>query len=149
WQDLARQVGETRVGKVSTEKTLEQEQLADANALVEDLHRLGAQATAQRSEILRARRDSTMPADAATEEVKRLEALYDRVQLALGQAIAAADRAAKAAGSQASGGIRPLLEQDLADARRLDKASHALAVKLAAAGEQLAQASIDRLYDDT
>jgi hypothetical protein len=31
----------------------------------------------------------------------------------------------------------------------LDKAAHALAAKLAAEGEKLAQASLDRLYEDT
>jgi hypothetical protein len=42
-----------------------------------------------------------------------------------------------------------MIEADLADARRLDKASHALAAKLSARGEKLAQSSIDKLCDDT
>jgi len=149
WQNLAAQVSEARVAKVSTGKTTEQEQLADANAVVEDLRRLGAQVTAQRSEIARARREGTMPADAAKEEIARLDALHDKVQTATANAVAAADKAAKAAAEQAAPGIKPMIEADLADARRLDKAAHALHVKLTEAGEKLSQGALDKLYDDT
>src|SRR5690606_29408274 len=44
WQNLARQVKETKVGAVSGTATLEDEQLADAHALVEDLRRLAQHA---------------------------------------------------------------------------------------------------------
>ncbi|MGN6106536.1 MAG: tetratricopeptide repeat protein, partial [Kofleriaceae bacterium] len=43
WQALGTRVSERKVAAVSTEATIEQEQLADANAVVEDLRRLGAQ----------------------------------------------------------------------------------------------------------
>ena len=36
-----------------------------------------------------------------------------------------------------------------ADARRLDKAAHALNAKLTEAGEKLSQGALDKLYDDT
>jgi outer membrane protein assembly factor BamD (BamD/ComL family) len=149
WQSFGAQVAETRVGKVATEKTAEQEQLADANAVVEDLRRLGRQVLDQRAEIARAMREHQMPADAGAAELQRLDQLFDRVQAAQSNAVAAADRAGRAATAKASPGLRPLLEADLAEARRLDKASHALAKKLADAGERLSQQAIDRLYDDT
>lgn len=149
WQNLALQVKETRVGKVSTEKTLEQEQLADANALVEDLRRLAKQASAQESEIARAKREGLMPAADANAELERLGALAKKVRAALRDAVAAADKAAEAAGTQTPGGIKPMIQADIADARRLDKASHALAAKLSAEGEKLAQQSLDKLYEDT
>src|SRR6185312_3499037 len=126
WQNLATQVSQAHVAKVSTGKTAEQEQLADANALVEDMRRLGEQVVAQRAEISRARREGTMPADAAKDELARLDALYVKVQVATTNAVAAADTAAKAAAEAAVPSIKPLIEADLADARRLDKASHAL-----------------------
>jgi outer membrane protein assembly factor BamD (BamD/ComL family) len=149
WQNLAAQVAETRVAKVATDKTLAQEQLADSNALVEDLRRLAASVLDQRAEISRAMREHQMPADAGAAELQRLDQLFERVQVAQTNAVAAADKAAKAAAEQASAGLRPLLEADLADARRLDKASHALAKKLTEAGEKLSQHAVDQLYDDT
>ncbi len=149
WQNLGSQVGETKVAKVAAEKTLEQEQLADANALVEDLRRLAQQTVAQRGEIARAKREGTMPGDAAKEELERLDALLAKVEVAQANAVAAADKAAQAVAAQATSGLRPLIEADVAEARRLDKASHALAAKLQAAGDKLAQQSVEHLYDDT
>jgi hypothetical protein len=149
WQSLASQVGETKVQKISTTKTLEEEQLSDANGLLEDLRRLHKQVADQRSEIARASREGTMPQDAAADEIKRLGDLETRVKTAEANAQTAADKAAEAVSSQASGTLRPLLEADIADARRLDKATHALAQKLDDAGDQLALAEIDQLYLDT
>ncbi|MGE5182720.1 MAG: hypothetical protein ACM31C_11685 [Acidobacteriota bacterium] len=149
WQNLGSQIAETKVAKIAQDRTLEQEQLADANAVVEDLRRLATQITAQRSEIARAKRDGTMPADAADAELARLEKLFDKEQADQQAAVAAADKAAQAVVSQAAGGLRPMIEADIAEARRLDKASHALADKLASAGDKLAQQMIERLYNDT
>ncbi len=149
WQDLANQVKATRVAAVAGTPTLEQEQLADANALVEDLRRLDKQVSEQYSEISRARREKLMPEADAKKELERLDALARKVEVALINASSAADAAAQAAGSQSSGGIRPLIQADIAQARRLDKASHDLAKKLAAEGEKLAQAWLDKLYTDT
>jgi outer membrane protein assembly factor BamD (BamD/ComL family) len=149
WQNLGAQVSEAKVAKVSAGKTLEQEQLADANALVEDLRRLGEQVTTQQNEIARARREGTMPADAAKDELARLDQLHAKVKAATENAVAAADKAAKAAAEAAAPGIKPMIEADIADARRLDKASHALEAKLTEAGQKLAQHMLDKLYDDT
>jgi len=90
-----------------------------------------------------------MPPDAAKEEIARLDALHDKVQTATANAVAAADKAAKAAAEQAAPGIKPMIEADLADARRLDKAAHALHAKLTETGEKLSQGALDKLYDDT
>jgi hypothetical protein len=149
WQNLASQVGETKVQKISTTKTLEQEQLADANATVEDLRRLANQVTAQRDEIARAKREGTIAADAATDELKRLEELRGKVDKAVVHAVSAADAAAQAVSAQTSAGLKPLLDADIADARRLDKSAHALATQLDDAGDKLAQLAIERLYEDT
>jgi hypothetical protein len=149
WQNLAQQVKETRVGAVSGQATLEQEQLVDANSLVEDLRRLDKQVSEQYAEISRAKREKLMADDEAKKELERLDALARKVELALINATGAADAAAQAAASQSSGGIRPMIQSDIAEARRLDKASHELAKKLSAEGEKLAVASLDKLYDDT
>ena len=149
WQQLARQVAQTRVAAVSTTRTLEQEQLADANALVEDLRRLTVQIQDERSALARARREGVIAAGDAGEQDARLDKLLERARTAERGAVAAADRAAEAAVTQAQPGIRPLIQADLADARRLDKASHALHDKLVQAGDALAQQSVDRLYTDT
>jgi hypothetical protein len=149
WQQLARQVAETRVAAISTTKTLEQEQLADANAVVEDLRRLIAQIQDERSELARARREGVIAAGDAAEQDARLDKLVERTHAAAQRAVAAADRAAEAATTQAAPGIKPLIQADIADARRLDKAAHALLDKLGEAGDKLAQQAVDRLYADT
>jgi hypothetical protein len=128
---------------------MEQEQLADANAVVEDLRRLASQVTDQRAELVNAVREGVLAADAAKDEDARLIALQTRTAAAVDKALAAADTAANAVEAQAVTGIKPLLESDLNEARRLDKVAHDLARKLDAAGEKLAQASIDKLYAET
>jgi hypothetical protein len=50
---------------------------------------------------------------------------------------------------QAAPGIRPLIEADIAEARRLDRSAHELAKKLEEAGDQLAQAAVEKLYMET
>ncbi|HEX3761351.1 MAG TPA: hypothetical protein VHW23_21795 [Kofleriaceae bacterium] len=148
WQQLARQVAETRVAAISTTKTLEQEQLADANAVVEDLRRLVAQIQDERSQLARARREGVIATGDAAEQDARLDKLLDRTRAAEQRAVAAADRAADAAVTQAAPGIKPLIQADITDARRLDKAAHALLDKLGQAGDKLAQQAVERLYTD-
>jgi hypothetical protein len=149
WQQLAREVSQTRVAAVSSARTLEQEQLADANAVVEDTRRLVAQIRDHRSELARARRERVITAEDAATEDARLDKLLERARAAERSAVAAADRAAEAVTTQAAPGIKPLIERDIQDARRLDKASHALLEKLEQAGDRLAQQAVDRLYTDT
>ncbi|HEX4421193.1 MAG TPA: tetratricopeptide repeat protein [Kofleriaceae bacterium] len=149
WQHLAQQVGEKKVGQISTARTIEQEQLADANALVEDLRRLVGQIQAQKSELARARRDGVLADGDANDELARLDKLLERARTGEHSAVAAADRAAESVTGAAQAGIRPLIQGDIADARRLDKAAHALYDKLEQAGDKLAQQSVDRLYTET
>jgi len=148
WQQLARQVAETKVAAVSTARTPEQEQLADANALVEDLRRLIAQIQDDRVALARARQGGMIAAGDAGDEDARLGKLLDRARTAERSAIAAADRAADAAATRAAPGLRPMIQADVADARRLDKASHALLDQLLQASDRLAQQAVDRLYTD-
>ena len=149
WQNLAAQVKETKVGKVSGPASLEQEQLADANATVEDLRRLSKQISTQQSEIARAKREKLMSKDEADKELDHLDDLQAKVEVALSNGLATADKAAQAVAAQAPGGIKSMIQADIAEARRLDRASHALAHKLEEAGEKLAQTALDRLYEDT
>jgi tetratricopeptide (TPR) repeat protein len=149
WQHLAEQVSETKVGKVSTARTVEQEQLTDANALVEDLRRLVGQIQDQKAQIARAKRDGVLPATDADAEVVRLDHLLERAHTAAQNAVAAADRATDTTTGAAHGTIRPLIQADIADARRLDKAAHGLYDKLVQAGDKLAQQAVDRLYNET
>ena len=122
---------------------------ATVSALVEDLRRLQTKIAESQNELLRQKREGNIPADIAAEEQKRLDGLSAKNKKALASAVAAADTAAKAVTSEASAGIRPLLEADLGEARRLDKATHALRDKLEEAGDKLAQNAIERLYNDT
>jgi hypothetical protein len=149
WQNLASQVGETKVQKISTSRTLEQEQLSDANAAVEDLRRLENQVSEQKAVIARARREGSMDNTEASAEEKRLDELHAKVGKAVEQAVAAADTAAQAVSAQATATLKPLLDADIKDSRRLDKSAHTLAVQLDDAGDKLAELAIERLYTDT
>ncbi len=149
WQALGTQVAERKVAAASAPPTLEQEQLADANALVEDLRRLGVRLGEQRAEVARGRREGRLTAADADAEQQRLEELTGRQRTALAQAVSAAERAAGSVVKQAAPSIRPLLEADVAEARRLDRAAHVLARQLEEAGDKLAQAAIEKLYEDT
>jgi hypothetical protein len=149
WEDLATRLSEQKVAAVSTLRGVAEEQLADANAAVEDLRRLVGQIRDQRSELVRARRDGTLASEDAAAEDARLAKLLDRARTAEGRAVAVADRAAEAATRQAHAGIRPMIQADIADARRLDKAAHALLEKLEQLGDRLAQESVERLYAET
>src|SRR4051812_22966070 len=90
-----------------------------------------------------------IPAGEADAELKRLDDLFDRAKIAQSNAAGAADKAAQAATAQATPGIRPLIQADLAEARRLDKSAHDLAQRLVAEGEKLSQKNVDQLYKDT
>jgi hypothetical protein len=149
WQALAKRTSETKVGAVSGDVSVEQQQKADADALGRDLGRLAAQVTEQQEELARARREGTLPAADADTEAARLTALATKVAAARAATASAADAAAASVTTAAQSSIRPLLAADIGDARRLDKAAHDLADRLAVAGDKLAQASIDRLYVDT
>jgi TolA-binding protein len=149
WQYLARRVAETKVAQVSATRTAEDDQRADANALVEDLRRLIVQIREQKSELARAQRAGTIATSDAGDEDGRLDKLLERARAAERNAIAAADRAAEAMTAQAQPGIRPLIQRDIGDARRLDKAAHALEGKLEQAGDRLAQQAMDKLYAET
>jgi hypothetical protein len=149
WQNLGTQVSERKVGAVSGQKTLEQEQLEDANALVQDMRRLKASIDQQRLELARARRDGTISGEAATEEAKRLDELAKKAASATADAVAAADKAASAIANQAAPTIRGMIESDIKEARRLDRAADRLAEDLEAAGDKLAQIAIEKLYEDT
>ncbi|HEX4449813.1 MAG TPA: tetratricopeptide repeat protein [Kofleriaceae bacterium] len=149
WQTLASQVAEAKVSKVATTKSFEQEQVADANGVLEDLRRLHAQVGEQKSELSRAAREGTLPKDAADDELKRLGELETKVTTAEANAQTAAEKAAESVSNDAAGSLKPLLTADIADARRLDKAIHSLETKLDDAGDQLAQAAIEQLYHDT
>ena len=52
-------------------------------------------------------------------------------------------------GDSAAGGIKPLIQGDIAEARRLDKSAHRLAAQFEVAGDKLAQATVEKLYNDT
>ncbi|HWO19267.1 MAG TPA: hypothetical protein VNO30_10840 [Kofleriaceae bacterium] len=149
WQALGTQVAERKVAAASATPTLEQEQLADGNALVEDLRRLGARIAEQQAEIARGRREGRLTAEDADAEQKRLTEVAARQRTALAQAVAAAERAAGGVVREAAPSIRPLIEADVAEARRLDRAAHELERQLEAAGDKLAQAAVEKLYEDT
>jgi hypothetical protein len=149
WQGLARQVAAARVGAVSGERTIAEEDAADASAVHQDLERLGDEVARARAELDRGRRAGTVPADAARDEDARLAALERKVADATGRARRAADAAADAVTGTSAPGLQPLVQADVARARRLERSAVALRRRLLEQADALAQRSIEKLYADT
>lgn len=149
WQGLARQVAAARVGAVSGERTIAEEDAADASAVHQDLERLGDEVARARAELDRGRRAGTVPADAAKEEDARLAALERKVTDAAGRARRAADAAADAVTGKSAPGLQPLVQADVARARRLERSAVALRRRLLEQADALAQRSIEKLHADT
>ena len=135
WQNLGAQIAEQHISKVATDKTLEQEQLADASSVLEDYRRLAAQIASSKDELARGKRENLVPEDVAADETKRLDELAAKVASSEKAALAATDKAAAAVAEKATPGLRPLIQADTADARRLDRAAHDMSEHLDQAGE--------------
>jgi tetratricopeptide (TPR) repeat protein len=149
WQSLARQAARVKVGAVAAEKSSAEEDLADASSVHEDLRRLEDDVARARAELRQGKRDGTLPPDVAAEEDKRLAALADKVAAAEAKARGLADTAAASVTAKTAPGLQPMLEHDVSDARRLDRAADDLEAKLGAAADHLAQVAVEKLYIDT
>ncbi len=149
WAGLARQVRGASVGKVTVGTSSEEDALNDAQTLERDLTRLYEAAERARGELAKARAAKVVDAQDAEREDQRLTELLGRIRDQRRRARAAAETAAAALPEGASAGLRPLLDRDLADARRLDRASDELLTKLVAASDELSLRMIERLYRDT
>jgi hypothetical protein len=149
WKGLAKQVGSTRVGQVSGERTIEEETAADAGALAEDYARLGEEVDRAIAELERGRRAGTIPPDVAQEEQQRLDGLAKRVATATAAARTASDAAAEDLAGKAAPGLKPLIQADIANARRLEARARALRERMSKAIDELTQMAMDRLWVQT
>jgi tetratricopeptide (TPR) repeat protein len=148
WSGLGRRVAETRVRAGTGEASIEQEDAADANAVLEDVRRLREELARARAELGQGVRAGTLPEDAAKEERERLRALGREIA-ALEDRAAAAARAADAAIEDAAApSLRGMIRADLGRARQLDQAARSLTGRLDAAADELARQSVERLYRD-
>lgn len=148
WSGLGRRVAETQVRAVSGEASVEVEDAADANGLLEDVRRLREELARAQAELGQGSRAGTLPEDAAREERERLRAL-GRELARLEARAAAASRAADAAIERnAAPSLRAMIRADLGRARQLDQATRRLSERLDAAANELAREAIERLYRD-
>jgi tetratricopeptide (TPR) repeat protein len=149
WSSLAKQTRGQKVGAISGETTVAQDEAKDAAAIELDLARLDEEVARARHEIARGKRSGTVPKDVADEEAERLADLEKRVAAARLQARALSDQADAALTAAAPAGIRPLLDGDVVAVRRLERSSQELVSKLEKQGEVLSQRMIEQLYHDT
>jgi tetratricopeptide (TPR) repeat protein len=148
WSGLGRRVAETRVRAVTGEASIEEEDAADANTVLEDVRRLRAELRRAQAELGEGVRAGTLPEDVAREERERLRALGREIA-ALERRAAASARAADAAIEQAAPpSLRGMIRADLGRARQLDQAARRLTRRLDAAADALAQQAVERLYRD-
>lgn len=149
WQGVTRQVQTAKVGKITAGTSSEEDALTDATAVAQEYGRLAEAAERALAELARARRAGVIStADAAAED-KRLTELLAKIRDKRAEARRAADAAAAALPDGATASIKPLLERDVAEARRLDRSSSDLVDRLLAASDELSLRMIERLYKDT
>jgi tetratricopeptide (TPR) repeat protein len=149
WSGLARQARARKVGAVSGETTLAEDEAADAAAAEQDLVRLAAEIERARAELGRGKRAGTVPADVAAEEEVRLAGLAKKVSAARLRARALSDQADAALTADAPAGLRPLLDADVVAVRRLERNSQELLERLEKESETLSQRMVEKLYRDT
>jgi TolA-binding protein len=149
WQGVTRQVQTAKVGKITAGTSSEEDALTDATAVAQEYHRLAEAAERALAELARARRAGVISAADAAAEDQRLTELLAKIRTKRTEARAAADAAATALPGGATAGLRPLLERDVAEARRLDRSSSDLVEKLLVASDALSLRMIERLYKDT
>lgn len=149
WTGLGRQARDTRVGAVAAERTIEEEDAADANALLEDIRRLREEVARARDELRRGVREGVLPKDADAAERQRLNQLDGHIQALARQADRAAAAADAAIEGAAAADLRPLIRADIRRARHLERASRALLARLEGAADALARQALDRLHGDT
>ena len=149
WSGLARQTRAEPVGKVSGDRTLEDEAATDATSVADDLRALGEQVVAARRELERGKRAGTISAEVAAEEATRLGQLAAKVNAASHKARAVAAAADAERTAAAPPGLRALLDADVSAARRLDRLATELLAKLDDESVKRSQAMIDRLYTGT
>jgi tetratricopeptide (TPR) repeat protein len=148
WSGLGKRVAETRVRAVAGEATIEQEDAADANAVLEDVRRLREELRRAQAELDQGVRAGTLPEDAAGEERERLRALGREIARLEDRAAAAARAADSAIENAAAPSLRGMIRADLGRARQLDQAARSLTGRLDAAADELARQAIERLYRD-
>jgi TolA-binding protein len=148
WRTLARRVASQDVGAASKQPTIEAEDAADANALLQDVRRLRDDIGRARAELRRGLRSGTLPKDVADEERKRLDLLQSEIDVLENDAENAAAGADAALMATTEGQIGHLIKTDLAGARALERTSQAFLDKLLAETDRLAVQSLDNLYTD-
>ncbi len=152
WTSLARAMKHRSVSKVEREASIEEEDAADANGLLEDVRRLQDELARSRAELKRGVREKLLPMDAAAAEAKRLDDLAQEINTLEEQARAAAENAdAQLTGSDLGGSkasLGPMVKDDLHRARTLNRAARQLLTRLTAASDDLALRSIRKLHKD-
>jgi tetratricopeptide (TPR) repeat protein len=149
WTSLARTMNRAKIGTVGAAKSIEEEDAADANALLEDVDRLSGEVERARSELRRGVRDKTLSGDAAAEEDQRLEQLGREITGLREQAARAAEAAADAVTADSRTSLGPMVREDLKKARALRATTDQLLAQLTEAADAIARRSLDKLWKDT
>lgn len=148
WTGLGKRVATSKVGAAAATATIEEEDAADANGLVDNIGRLRDQISRAEADLRRGKREKTLPDDAAEQESKRLRELARRVDALKNTAARlAAQREAEIVNTTA-GGIGPMLRADLQRARQLSDRSQALLTQLSGTIDEMSMGAMHRLYSN-
>jgi hypothetical protein len=148
WTALARRAVREEVGAITADASSAERDAAAAAAVHGDLRRLADEVGRARAELARGAEAGVIPADVAADEGRRLDELGGRIAAAAERARAAAQAAYLAIASRAPAGLAPLLADDLARARRLERAAQEIRGRLATQAQARSAAMIEALYRD-
>ncbi len=146
WRSLARRASKTKVTAISADKTIDEEDSADANSLLEDVRRLALDVAKAKSRLEQGVADKSIDPAAAADETTRLDKLAAQVIALRAKAKQAALTADDALTAKAAPALAPMIKVDIQRARDLRRAAGRLQKKLAAAADRMAKRSLDRLY---
>ena len=149
WSSLGRRVGKSKVGAVAAEKSIEEEDAADANGLAEDVARLREQMAQARRDLRRGLREKTLPEEVANEEKQRLRELEQRLDRLAAQTRKLAEATDAALVRDASGSVAPMLQADLKRARALERRSLALKKRLRRSFDAMTVKALQDLHTNT
>ena len=148
WRELAHLTGARDVQAIAEPPSFAEEELARAGDLLRDARRLAEAVSEARDDLRRAERDRLIDEDAARQEAQRLDALATDVEDLVRRARAATEAADADVAAASPPSIAPLVAGDIERARLLEADGDELLARLQAAADEVAQRSVDALYED-
>jgi TolA-binding protein len=149
WTALSKRFSQVKVRGNSEEESAEETDARDGQALVADLERLHDEIAASRATVQRALREENISKEEAEEERKRLKAIDDDISKLEERAVRAAEAAAIGEDEGTPEGLKPLINTDIKESKKLEADAKELLGRLETRANSMAKDSLEKLYIET